>query len=132
MEYIVKKRFRGLGIDGKTHNLLRGTRARTVGKVIVCGNDPICGTVSEAAYEYFARNDDGRGIDRGVLIDRIREFLSIPVGTERQERWGRLWDDPSLARFRRDDHPDFWIWNFDFYNAEIEDLERIYRTAKGG
>lgn len=36
----------------------------------------------------------------------------------------------NCLKYKRKDHEDFWLWNHDFYNASIEDLEYIKSLIK--
>jgi len=128
MDYVVHKDMNALVLRGETH-LTRGTQAYTYKNIISINNEPICLTTSEIAYTYFARDDDGCGLERGKLITKIKDKLRSDneknSARKYKRRWKLIWADESLHRFRRKEHEDFWIWNHDFYNASIEDLKYI-------
>ena len=42
-----------------------------------------------------------------------------------QARWNKVWADPRCERYKRPEHEDWWVWNYDFYNAPIPDLQHI-------
>lgn len=140
MEYVVTKRYRGLCLSGKV-NIPYGTVCEERDGIITVKDTGavLCRNNSQDAYDYFARNDDGKGLERGELIRRIMKLLQVPPGgypsSKEQDahlrRWGKMWNTPQFERFRREDHPDFWVWSFDFYNADIKDLTKIYNTVKG-
>lgn len=141
MEYVVTQRYRRRCLGGDV-NLPYGTVCTEQSKVISVKDTgvPLCLNTSQDAYDFFARNDDGKGLERGELIRRIRKLLQVPAGSPppkkaldaHKRRWAKLWGDNSLTRFRcAKEHPDYWVWNFDFYNAEIKDLTRIYNIVKG-
>lgn len=124
MEYIVTKRFKGVAITGDV-NLPYGTELECSGGVIsTLDGKSLCFDHSQNAYDYMARNDDGRGLERGKLTQDIVKRLAV-VDDKHQARWNELWDDERAEKFRRKDHGDFWLWSYDFYNAEIADLEYI-------
>ncbi|MCD7709545.1 MAG: hypothetical protein LUI02_06700 [Clostridiales bacterium] len=135
MRYIVGKRYKKLCIQGEI-NLPRLTTVDTVtydkgAEVLVDGEKRICLTTSSDAHEYFARDDDGRGLDRYALTRAIISVLATD-DKDHQARWDRLWArEDYFGRFRKRDLGDHWIWNHDFYNASIEDLEEILNTVKG-
>ena len=79
---------------------------------------------SDCAYEFFAQNDDGQGLLRGKLIQTIKSTLA-KHDKAHQDRWDKIWDDPRCQQYKCSDRDDFWLWNHDFYNAEIEDLKHI-------
>jgi hypothetical protein len=139
MEYIVTKRYKQKCLGGNV-NLPYGTACETWGNLIVRADNktPLCLTTSQDAYDFLSRNDDGQGKERGRLVHAILDLLRTPPKEDpkafalHKERWGRVWAaEDTLGRFRRPEHPDHWVWGFDFYNAEIADLETIYNTVKG-
>ena len=90
----------------------------------------MCYITSQNAYDYFANNDDKCGIQRGNLIQLIITKLS-KYDDNYQKRWDKIWDDIKLRKFKRNDIEDnYWLWNFDFYNASIKDLEYIWNKIK--
>lgn len=132
MEYIVYRRFKGKAINGIV-NLSYGTKCYTVGNLLVTGTTPLCLITSENAHQYFARNDDQNGVKRGELIIKIQNKLKLKNGGDGQKAiadrnaiWQRVWDDTLCQKYKRVEFDDFWLWNHEFYNAPIEDLEYIY------
>lgn len=119
MEYISFRRFRGKAFSGAV-NIRSGTPAIERGGVLFVSESPICLISSENAHQYFARNDDGMGLERGRLTREIQKRLK-----NRKEKWSKVWEDPLCQKYKRKDHPDHWLWNHDFYNAPIEDLQYI-------
>lgn len=157
MNYIVTKRFKGKSLCGNV-NLAYGTECELQGETLYHGGKPLCFVTSENAHNYFSRNDDGQGERRGELVREIMGRLTennikyfegddSPFGggkiypekfaaykTREKERlaaWDRVWDDPSIRKYKRVEFADFWLFNHDFYNAPIEDLEYILRVVKG-
>ena len=78
----------------------------------------------QTAYDHFSRDDDGLGKERGKLVQDIRRTLERR-DAKHQARWDKLWADAGANRLRRADHDDFWVWNHDFYNADVPELRRI-------
>ena len=122
-EYIVTKRFKNKAICGDV-NLPYGTECNLIDNYICCDKGVICLTTSQNAYDYFSRNDDGNGLERGELVNKIKSVLGDPNDKKHQDRWDKLWDDKSLYKYKREIE-DYWLWNFSFYNAPIEDLQYI-------
>ena len=87
--------------------------------------------------EYFARNDDGRGLERGKLSQAIIKTMLARPGEMReqlQERWNVIWNDKLVCpRYRKTvaDSGD-WLWSIGFFNAPIEDLEYIAALVGAG
>ena len=44
---------------------------------------------------------------------------------QHQERWDMVWNDPACQLFKRADDDDYWLWNHDFFNADIDVLRHI-------
>ena len=124
MDYICFNRFKQNALCCEV-NIRYGTKLDETNNVIsYCGN-PICYIKSQNAYDYFARNDDGKGLERGKLTSEIIKLLNNRNDGKYQDRWDRIWGDLSLLKYKRPEHPDHWLWNYDFFNASIEELNRI-------
>ena len=87
-------------------------------------NKPLCGITSQNAYDFFSQNDDGMGRERGDLVGRILSRLQ-KRDSGYQARWNKVWEDARCQKYKRPEHEDHWIWNFDFYNGPVEDLRHI-------
>ena len=129
MKFVAHHRYRGLDAGGKPMNVRYGTEYETIGDFIATRlGRGICFTTSDTAKEYFAVNDDGRGLERGALTHAIA-----------YSRRERKWPDKSIHRFdqaevemlernwshwlRQD--VDTIIFNNDFFAAQPEDLRRL-------
>ena len=124
MKYICFRRFREKALCGEV-NIPYGTKLVETNIVISYYGNPICYTKSQNAYDYFARNDDGKGLERGKLTAEIIKLLNNRNDGKYQDRWDRIWGDLSLLKYKRPEHDDYWLWNYDFFNASIEELSRI-------
>lgn len=133
MDYIVYKRFRQGDV-----NLPAMTECESKGNVIFCRGKEICAVASANAHQYFARNDDGRGMERGALAQAIQKALRTNKDprTDKayQAKWDKVWGDALCQKYKRTEHADHWLWNHEFFNAPIEDLRYISALvgAKGG
>lgn len=117
-------------IDFLSISIPCGSPCSYINGIIYWNNIPICFDTSQVAYDYFSINCDGCGLKRGELVHNIKNELA-KIDDKHQARWDRLWDNETeLAKFRRADSPEHWIWNYDFYNAKIADLEHIYDLIK--
>jgi len=123
MKYIVHKRFKGKAICGEV-NIPAMSVCECIGAFITYNNKTICYATSENAHQYFAIDEDGMGMVRGRLTQAIQKTLANR-DKQYQERWDKVWDDPVCQRFKRKDHEDFWLWNHDFFNTEINVLRYI-------
>ncbi len=123
MKYITHKRFKAKAICGNV-NIPALTECEEVNGMIYCDHKLICSKYSENAHQYFARNDDGNGVERGQLTRAIVETLSKP-DEHYQERWDKVWDDATCQMYRRQEHQDHWLWNHAFFNADVGTLKYI-------
>lgn len=121
--YIVRRRARFLSIRGPV-NLPYGTEVSSDGVFLTVNGEKLCSITSQNAYDFFSRNDDGHGLERGKLVEEITSRME-KRDAKHQARWDALWADEVANRLRRKDSQDFWIWSFDFYNADIPDLKHI-------
>ena len=126
MYYVTLKRFKRIGIDGRL-NIPYGTPVENRGGILYYGIKKICVARSAAAHEYFARDDDGKGLERGELSHAIIERLNnFKTREERDKFWEKtIWVDETAKKYRKPEHQSYWLWNDDFYNAPIEDLKKI-------
>ena len=123
MKYIIYKRFRGKAICGDV-NLPAMTVCECNGAIINHNGNPICSAKSENAHKYFAINEDGMGMVRGKLTQAIQKALA-KRDNNYQKRWDKVWDDEICQLYKRKEYADYWLWNHDFFNADIKTLEYI-------
>lgn len=132
MDYITIKRTRLNTISGPV-NLPYGTEVECIDGVLTIDGHPLCVDHSQNAYDFFARNDDGHGLERGKLTQAIRKKLE-KRDKQYENRWYKVWTDPRCQKYKRAEHADHFLWNHEFYNANIPDLRHIAALvgAKGG
>ena len=123
MQYIVHRRFKGDAICGAV-NLPALTQCENIEGIITLNGKPLCAAISENAHQYFARNDDGNGMMRGNLTQRIIKRLARRDDAY-QDRWDKVWADKLCQKYKRKEHSDHWLWNHAFFKASIEDLQYI-------
>lgn len=123
MEYINYRRFKGKAICGNV-NIPAMTRFQSVNGMIYYEGKPICVATSANAHNFFARNDDGCGSERGKLVTAINKLLT-KIDDKYQDRWDAVWGDDICNQYRRVEHQDHWLWNHAFYNASIDRLSYI-------
>jgi hypothetical protein len=122
--YITIKRFKRNGIGGY-FNIPYGTELENRDGVLWHGDKPVCKTRSAAAHEYFARNDDGCGLERGTLTHEIIKALG-GFTIEPDDRWEKVFENELAQQYRRPEHQNYWLWSDAFFNAApIEDLKQI-------
>lgn len=121
--YLCRKRARFDGISGQV-NIPYGTALICQDGFLMHQNKPLCGITSQNAYDFFSQNDDGMGRERGDLVGRILSKLQ-KRDSGYQDRWNKVWEDARCQKYKRPEHEDHWIWNFDFYNGPVEDLRHI-------
>lgn len=123
MEYITHRRFKQAAICGDV-NISAMSKCELIGGLICFDKKPICVATSENAHNYFMRNDDGNGMHRGDLIISIKHLLQKDTS-----KWGKVWEDETCLKYKRPEHKDHWLWNHSFYNADIADLEYIFKLV---
>jgi len=128
MDYIIHRRFKSTALCGPV-NLPSGTKCVLEGEYITLNGKPLCAVKSDNAHQYFARNDDGLGLERGKLTQQIQIALA-KRDDKHQARWNRVWADFQCHLYRRTDHKDFWLWDHKFFEAPIEVLERIFNLIR--
>ena len=130
MRYIVTRRFRGKAICGEV-NIPYGTTCEEHDGILVLEDGRrLCAVTSQNAYDYFSRDDDGNGLERGKLVHDIMCTLERR-DAKYQSRWDRLWTDEGANKLRSTEHEDYWLWSFAFYNADVNELRRIRRLLEG-
>ena len=127
--YVVRRRARFLAICGPV-NLPYGTEVSSDGDFLTVNGEKLCSITSQNAYDFFSRNDDGHGLERGKLVQDIRSTLERR-DAKYQSRWDRLWADEGANKLRRTEHEDYWLWSFAFYNADVNELRRICQLLEG-
>ena len=123
MQYIVHRRFKNKAICGEV-NLPAMTVCESDGELITHNGLPVCATASENAHQFFARDNDGKGMHRGTLTRAIQNTLA-KHDKYHQDRWARVWENERCQQYKRTEYADYWLWNHDFFNAPIEDLQYI-------
>jgi len=126
MKYITIKRFQR-DIDGVHFNIPCGIELeKKKDGVLYYEGKSIAVARSFASHQHFARNDDGKGIQRGNLSHGIIKKLG---GTHRPgedtPEWDAVEKDEIAKNYRRKDHETTWLWDDSFYQAPIDDLEHI-------
>ncbi len=128
-QYITRKRFKGLAICGEV-NLPYGTPCEGKDTYIYYNGKPLCRRTSQTAIDYFSIDDDGHGLERGKLVETIMDELR-QGSNKHDEKWEAVQQDPIAETLRRQDHQDFWLWSYKFYEASMDDLNHIYDLIKG-
>ncbi len=124
MRYITRRRTRFRAICG-TVNLPYGTQVQERdGFLYLSDGRQLCTPESKHGEDFFCVDEDGHGRERGALINAILSRLQRQ-DDQRQARWEKVWASDLCARYRRQDHKDFWLWSHALYCAPVEDLEKI-------
>ena len=123
MVYTTIKRFKRDGIGGH-FNIPYGTSIeRREDGILYYNNSPVCVARSFASHEHFCRNDDGNGEIRGKLSHAIINKLG-GFHREATPEWEAVWNDDLCQKYKKDQQ-DYWLWNDDFFNAPLSDLQYI-------
>lgn len=130
MTYITHHRFRYTALCGDRLNLSYGTELECMGDTLVtCDGRSVCYRTSENAKRHFARNDDGKGLERGQLTYAIAySGRNAGNGFRFSEDEAKLLTR-DWSHFLRTDL-DFILFNNDFFVADIEELQRLANALK--
>lgn len=123
MKYITHRRFKDRAICGDV-NIPANTECEERNGMIYHEGKAVCLITSENAHTYFAVNEDGKGLQRGATT-RFINVLLRRKDDNYQARWDKVWEDKLCQKYKRPEHPDHWLWNHEFYNADLSDLEYI-------
>lgn len=134
MRYITHHRFRENGLCLRKLNLPCGTELTVSGEFLLTpGGEPVCYRTSELAKRHFARNDDGRGLERGALTHAIAYGNRVRHSEDgRQQRF----TDGEIAMLRSQwkrflrPNEDVLLFNEDFFAAEVEELQGLADALK--
>lgn len=125
MKYVTHHRFKEPALCGRRLNIPYGTELDTEGYSIVMPDGrAVCYSTSENAKKHFARNDDGRGLERGTLTYAIAYSRQdagngFRFSEEEAKILTRDW-----GRFLRTD-VDVILFNEEFFAADPEELQKL-------
>lgn len=128
--YITTRRARFKALCGQV-NVPRGTPVEASAGFLELNGQRLCTVTSQNAHDYFARNDDGDGLERGALTAAIIGRLSKRDGGY-QARWDKVWADALCKKYRRAECDDHWMWGHGFFEANVEELRYIWALVKDG
>lgn len=125
MKYVTHHRFKELALCGKQLNIPYGTELECTGKVLITSEGKaVCYRRSENAKQHFARNDDGKGLERGRLTYAIAySFRDAGNGYRFSEEEAKIlaqdWEhflQPECDVIR---------FNDNFFSAEPEEIQKL-------
>ena len=123
--YIARKRAKFNAACGPV-DIPYGTELTAEGGFICLDGQTLCEADSQTALDFFCQNDDGQGLERGALVNRIIAHLNEGEGWMRRNKViDVLWVDDLCQSYRRLEYQSSWIWKSDFYNAPLDDLHYI-------
>lgn len=132
MKYITIKRFKRNNPFGN-FNIPYGTPIEEVNGWLLAPNGArICRDTAALMREYFARDDDGNGLERGKVAHAIIDRMHIEPNETKdhwQERWNVIWEDKMCQKYKKDESETTFLWSIDFYNAPLFDLYYIARLV---
>lgn len=148
MRYITCKTFNGKGISGML-KISKGSAIEVTDTGFLTHNeDLICAVSSQNAYDHFARNDDGNGMERfvlthgiiadlsGIMVKANQAAIEMREGGEASEEqidacYAKY--DEAIAYIKAN-HPSFirenGSWSFEFYNADVSGLSDVSEKVK--
>lgn len=134
MQYITHRRFHKMAACGEEMNIPYNSTFDTIAGFIASESKTICRTKSIDAYMYFARNDDGNGIERGKLT---YDIAYADRNVKRDDGYHYRFTDEEIEMLVKE-YPhflkktgDYILFNYDFFNAEIEELRELHKKIYG-
>lgn len=121
--YIARRRAKFTGLCGQV-NIPYGTVLEVQDGFLMWKGKQLCSVTALNAQTYFVSDFDGRGKERGALIEAIKSKLERRDSLY-QARWDNLWEDVLAGQYHQREHEDHWLWGNDFYQAPIADLRHI-------
>ena len=129
MDYITHRRFRQTAICGEL-NLRYGTKLTNNNNVLTLEDGrAVCFATSENAKTYFARNDDGMGLERGKLTYAIAYGKRKGVEGYRFTEAEREMLAEDYTHWLRQD-VDFLLFNQAFFDAPVDELRELAKKLK--
>lgn len=126
MKYIFHKRFKGKSISGMM-NIPAKTKCESVNGLVFVLGLPVFFETSENAHTHVATDEDGFGLQRGALTKEIcSRIKKAGGGSVAKKMRGNI----ICEKYCRGDCKGVWLWNHDFYNASIEDLQYILHLIR--
>ena len=130
MKYITHHRFKGIAMNGMKVNIRYGTELELKkGFIIAPDGTPICYPTSENAHLYFSRNNDGHGLERGLLTYAIaysnrNAGKGFRFSGQEIDMLTKYW-----ARFLRQDC-EYVLFNQNFFDADVQELRALASALK--
>lgn len=136
MQYIAIKRYRRPARgERKAVNIPYGSTLEERDGNLYYRGIEVCSDHAAVMREFFRRNDDGRGLERGKLSQAIVKRMQMKPGETREafnRRWDVCWNDGLCMRYRKQAQADHFLWDISFFNAPIEDLKYIAALVGAG
>lgn len=126
MQYVCHQRYRKKGACGRKYFFKPGDILESIGPFIAKDNREVCSRSSDDAFRYFARNDDGHGMERGELTYSVAYAERHP-----NKENGYRFTPEEIGMLERE-YPQYLVpgidvilFNADFFNADISVLREI-------
>lgn len=133
MNYVTHHRYKELALCGERLNIPYGTELHTEGYSLVLPDGRGLLQHQREREKHFARNDDGRGLERGALT-----YAIAYSNRERYSAEGRRqrFSDEEIEMLERDwghflrQDLEVILFNEDFFAAEPEELQKLADALK--
>ena len=111
--------------NGKTYPV--GSEFHCSNGIIYNIDGLMCNRHSQKSFDCLVGDDDDQWELRASLITEIEQLIICQDLDVRYDRLMFLWNDETAMRYGRGGNPDIdsWLWNDDFYCAEILDLQYL-------
>lgn len=136
MIYICHNDFSGNSLSGPVE-IPRAAILQEENGILYYKSQPVCLTASQAGKDHFARNNDGRGLERGRLtgeIVNLKPSVPVPAVPDRDEgaqEWESYWEEYRRMSARRSEkcrdyaNPSGIGFTLKFYTESVPVLQEI-------
>lgn len=131
MNYVAIKRYKGMSLCGPVNVPAKTSVVLMDDGILYLHDKKLHYASSDRGREFFARDDDGRGLERGRLCSRIQQLCS--KHPDPKDPWcAKLTKTPAMQVYRVQKDTPRWLWNQRFFDAPIEELQWIFNFLKEG
>lgn len=126
MKYICHRKYNKIGACNELYNIEVGQTFFTIGKYIADDSKAICHIASEDAFKYFAKDDDGQGLERGRLTYEIA-YADRHPNSNNGFRFTEAERDMLVEQYGQyiKDNTEYLRFNYDFFNADVNIIKEI-------
>ena len=132
--YICAFPYSGEDMFGEVVIIKRRALLDVRGGLLIYKNHPVCTTYSEACHNHFFDNSNGTGIEKGELIQKIKQQMEYTVGQRlfsRHKQWEEAHKVKECLFLKSPNSPEGdWKWNRMLYDVEPDYLRKVLKVIE--